>query len=80
MVAYVLTAEGSRDYHRILLNAIVGMGFAMGELLLGAEAYFIRDWKTLQIVAYAPPLFLIGLRFVLPESTRHENVFDYSLI
>lgn len=70
MVAYVITAESSRDYHRILLNVIVGIGFAFGELLLGAEAYFIRDWKTLQIVAFAPPIFLVGLRFIIPESTR----------
>jgi hypothetical protein len=71
MVAYVITAEGSRDYHRILLNAIVAIGFAFGELLLGVEAYYIRDWKTLQIVAYAPPILLISLRFILPESTRY---------
>ena len=44
--------------------------FAIGELILTLQAYFIRDWFTLQIVAHAPMLVLLGLYFLVPESTR----------
>ena len=49
---------------------IVGIGFIVGELVLALEAYLIRDWITLQLVAYLPMLILMGLYFILPESTR----------
>ena len=45
-------------------------GFIFGEMVLALEAYFLRDWVTLQLVAYSPMLILLGLYFVLPESTR----------
>jgi hypothetical protein len=45
-------------------------GFIFGELVLALEAYLIRDWVTLQLVAYLPMLILLGLYFILPESTR----------
>ena len=38
--------------------------------LLGFEAYFIRDWFTLQIVAHAQLLILFGIWFLVPESPR----------
>ena len=41
----------------MLIGIAIEIPFALGELLLGIEAYFIRDWVTLQIVAYIP---LIG--------------------
>ena len=49
---------------------IIEVPFALGELLLGLEAYYIRDWVTLQLVAYTPVLVLLGLWFLVPESPR----------
>merc|ERR1712223_333894 len=46
------------------------MGFALGEILLGLEAYYIRDWYTLQLVSYLPWAILLGLWFIIPESPR----------
>ena len=46
----------------MLIGIAIEIPFALGEALLGAEAYFIRDWTTLQIVAYLPllcKLFLV---------------------
>ena len=40
----------------MLIGIAIEIPFALGEALLGLEAYFIRDWKTLQIVAYLPLL------------------------
>ena len=56
-------------YSKVFL-LIVGIGFIAGELVLALEAYLIRDWITLQLVAYLPMLILMGLYFILPESTR----------
>ena len=41
-----------------------------GELILSLEAYLIRDWYSLQLVVHAPILILLGLYFIIPESTR----------
>ena len=40
----------------MLIGIAIEIPFALGEALLGVEAYFIRDWTTLQIVAYLPLL------------------------
>ena len=56
-------------YSKVFL-LLVGIGFIVGELVLALEAYLIRDWITLQLVAYLPMLILMGLYFILPESTR----------
>ena len=57
-------------HHSKVFLLIVGIGFIVGELVLALEAYLIRDWITLQLVAYLPMLILMGLYFILPESTR----------
>ena len=44
--------------------------FALGELVLGLEAYLVRDWRELQMLAYAPLLLLLLLWFVVDESPR----------
>ena len=47
------------------------MGWPIGELILAAEAYFIRDHYTLQLVSHAPMfLVLIVIAIGIPESTR----------
>jgi len=35
---------------------LMGIAFALGEAVLGLEAFLLRDWQTLQIVAYLPLL------------------------
>ena len=40
----------------MLTGIAIEIPFAIGEALTGVEAFFIRDWKTLQIVAYLPLL------------------------
>ena len=39
-------------------------------MVLAIDAYLIRDWVTLQLVAYVPWLILLGLWFLIPESPR----------
>ena len=70
MVSAVIAAEGTLPTHKIYTTMVVSLAFPIGELVLTLEAYFIRDWYTLQIISHAPMLLLLGLYFLLPESTR----------
>ena len=70
LVAYVASAECSLPRYKVLLMFIAGMGFQLGEFLYAVEAYFLRDWITLQLAVHIPILFLIFLYFVVPESGR----------
>jgi len=70
MVCFVLAVEYVGFKFTMLIGIAIEIPFAMGELLLGVEAYFIRDWTTLQMVAYLPLLALVGLWWFVPESPR----------
>ena len=70
LIAYVTSAESSLSQYKVLLMFIAGIGFQIGEFLYAVEAYFVRDWITLQLVIHVPMLFLILLYFVVPESCR----------
>ena len=48
----------------------INIPFALGELLLGVEAWLVRDWVHLQLVAHAPVLALTSLAWLVPESVR----------
>jgi hypothetical protein len=49
MVTYVTVAESTLPMYTVAACTLVGSGFAMGELVLGIEAYFLRDWVNLQV-------------------------------
>jgi len=70
MVCFVLAVEHVGFKYTMLIGIAIEIPFALGEALLGFEAYFIRDWTTLQIVAYLPLILLLGLYWVVPESVR----------
>ena len=70
----------------MLIGIAIEMPFALGEMLLGLEvtlnalnfktdkiqAYFIRDWRTLQMVSYLP---LLGdLIFLFREALQKTGV------
>ena len=70
MVTFVICVEYVGPKYTMLSGLIIEIPFALGELVLGLEAYFIRDWVTLQLVAHIPVLLLFGLWFLIPESPR----------
>ena len=52
MVSFVLAGE-----HAGFNTALwVSFGFSLGEVILGIEAFFVRDWRWLQILAHLPLL------------------------
>ena len=70
MVTFVICVEYVGARYTMFTGIIIEVPFALGELILGLEAYFIRDWYTLQIVAHLPLIVLLGLYFLVPESPR----------
>ena len=67
IVAFVLSVEHIRN---VEIGIFLNLFYAVGESLLGLEAFLIRDWRYLQLLAYSPMLILIGLYQLIPESPR----------
>ena len=70
MVSFVLIVEHVGFKYSYVAGLLINVPFALGEILLGVEAYLIRDWKTLQMVAYLPMLSLLLIFLTVPESVR----------
>ena len=70
MVTFVLAVEYVGFKYTMMIGIVIQIPFALGEFLLGVEALYIRDWFTLQLVAYLPWAILLGLWFIIPESPR----------
>merc|ERR1719394_720080 len=70
MVCFVLIVEYVGHQFTMLIGITIEVPFALGEALLCMEAFFIRDWPTLQMVAYLPLLILLSLWWMVPESPR----------
>ena len=60
MIPSVMAAESTLSQYKILTTMVVGIAFVTGELILVMEAYFIRDWFTLQLVTHVPTILLLG--------------------
>ena len=70
MVTFVQAVEFIGPKYTMLFGITIEIPFAIGELILGLQAYLIRDWFTLQLVAYVPLLLLLVVWFLIPESPR----------
>ena len=75
MVTFVLAVEYVGPRYTTFIGIAIEIPFALGEMLLGLEAYYIRDWRTLQMVAYLPLLALLVLWWLVPESPRHVKEY-----
>lgn len=45
---------------RVVAGAATGIFFAIGQIILGTMAYFIRDYQQLQLAISLPALIFIG--------------------
>ena len=59
MVSFVLMVEHVSYRSTMMVGIGINIPFALGEFLLGLEAYFIRDWRSLQMVAHGPLIALL---------------------
>ncbi|XP_054013937.1 organic cation transporter protein-like isoform X1 [Hylaeus anthracinus] len=66
---------------RVLASTIICCMFAVGEMLLGLIAMWMRSWRLVLRMVYGPALLAILMPFLIPESVRwllangkHEQV------
>lgn len=55
---------------RLYAGTIIMMFFSAGYMMIGVIAFFIRDWRCLQIVLTVPGLLFLLYWWFIPESTR----------
>ncbi|KAM9338951.1 solute carrier family 22 member 2-like [Symphorus nematophorus] len=70
MSAYVLLTEIVGVEYRRTVGILYQMFFSVGNLLLPLVAYFVTDWRWMQVVFTAPYLFFLSYYWFIPESPR----------
>ncbi|XP_021364575.1 organic cation transporter protein-like isoform X2 [Mizuhopecten yessoensis] len=55
---------------RVFVGIIIELLWCIGEVVLCGLAYFIRDWRTLQLVLAIPCVLLLAYTVIIPESPR----------
>ncbi|KAM9704647.1 solute carrier family 22 member 2-like [Menidia menidia] len=70
VAGYVLITEIVGVEFRRTVGVIYQMFFSVGILILPLLAYFIRDWRWLQVVITAPYILFLSYYWFIPESPR----------
>ncbi|XP_043071000.1 organic cation transporter-like protein [Drosophila grimshawi] len=70
LVAYVIAMEMVGPTKRLYAGIFVMMFFSVGYMLTAGFAYFIHDWRWLQIALTLPGLIFMGYYWIIPESVR----------
>ncbi|XP_065147373.1 solute carrier family 22 member 13 [Paramisgurnus dabryanus] len=68
--AFVLGTEWTCTQRRMLAGIFTDYFFGFGYMLLAGMAYFIRDWRKLQLAISAPGFLFIFYIWVIPHSAR----------
>ncbi|KAK7085702.1 hypothetical protein SK128_014631 [Halocaridina rubra] len=67
---FVLLMEVVGPEARTVMGMMYQAFFSVGFMLLPLVAYFIRDWRVLQISISIPNILLLAYYWILPESPR----------
>ncbi|KAH8363598.1 hypothetical protein KR084_011914 [Drosophila pseudotakahashii] len=70
LVAYVIALEMVGSSYRLFAGVAMQMFFSVGFMLTAGFAYFIHDWRWLQIALTLPGLLFICYYWLIPESAR----------
>ncbi|XP_040920316.1 solute carrier family 22 member 2-like [Toxotes jaculatrix] len=70
VAGYVLITEIVGVEYRRTVGVIYQMFFSVGILLLPLLAYFITDWRWLQVVITVPYILFLSYYWFIPESPR----------
>uniref|UniRef100_A0A3Q3SNH7 Solute carrier family 22 member 3 n=1 Tax=Mastacembelus armatus TaxID=205130 RepID=A0A3Q3SNH7_9TELE len=70
MVGYVLVTELVGVEFRRTVGILYQMFFSIGLLILPPLAYFIAEWRWLQVVITAPYILMLSYYWFIPESPR----------
>lgn len=68
--AYILAAEIVGAKYRVRTSATMSSFFALGQVLLGALAFAIIEWRVLTMVLFVPVFLLVSYYWLLTESHR----------
>eukprot|EP00095_Tigriopus_kingsejongensis_P002789 maker-scaffold728_size105512-snap-gene-0.21 protein:Tk02789 transcript:maker-scaffold728_size105512-snap-gene-0.21-mRNA-1 annotation:"hypothetical protein LOTGIDRAFT_108247" len=68
--ASTYSVEITGPEYRMILGILINIPYALGEIFVGLMAYFIQDWRTLQMTLAILVFLLSGLWFLMPESPR----------
>ena len=67
---FVMTVELVGHEYAAICSIIINIPFVAGELILIGLAYFFRNFRTMLRIAFLPPLAMLSLWFLIPESPR----------
>lgn len=70
LVAYVIAMEMVGPSDRLYAGVVCMMFFSVGYMLTAAFAYFIHDWRALQIALTLPGILFLSYWWFIPESSR----------
>eukprot|EP00099_Drosophila_melanogaster_P010148 NP_001262908.1 organic cation transporter, isoform B [Drosophila melanogaster] len=70
LVAYVIALEMVGSSYRLFAGVAMQMFFSVGFMLTAGFAYFIHDWRWLQIAITLPGLLFLCYYWIIPESAR----------
>uniref|UniRef100_U5ETI5 Putative synaptic vesicle transporter svop n=1 Tax=Corethrella appendiculata TaxID=1370023 RepID=U5ETI5_9DIPT len=70
LVAYVIAMEMVGPEARLFAGVICMMFFSVGYMMVAGFAYFINEWRTLQIALTLPGLLFMCYWWFTPESAR----------
>ncbi|KAH8381366.1 hypothetical protein KR093_003477 [Drosophila rubida] len=70
LVAYVIGMEMVGSSYRLFAGVVMQMFFSVGFMLTAGFAYFIHDWRWLQIALTLPGLLFMCYYWFVPESAR----------
>ncbi|XP_016952858.1 organic cation transporter-like protein [Drosophila biarmipes] len=70
LVAYVVAMEMVGPDKRLYAGIFVMMFFSVGFMLTAGFAYFVHDWRWLQIALTLPGIIFLCYYWIIPESAR----------
>ncbi|KOX77959.1 Solute carrier family 22 member 21 [Melipona quadrifasciata] len=70
---FILGMEMAGVKGRVLASTIICCLFAVGEMLLGLIAMWLRSWRVILRMVYGPALLAILLPVMIPESVRKKK-------
>jgi len=70
LILFVWGMEATGNKYRVIIGVLYQNMFSVGSGFLGLAAYYVRDWRTVQLIAGVPMFIPLILHWLIPESTR----------
>ncbi|KAK8382355.1 hypothetical protein O3P69_015349 [Scylla paramamosain] len=67
---FIYALEVCEPKHRGIVGILIGLPWALGTMAFGGVAYFIREWRWLQLAVSLPSVLLFPSLYFMDESPR----------